>query len=236
VCAYVFAFLSDTYEWFARWAIRHEEWQVDEILILLALLSVAVAVFAWRRWKEANTEITRREELQKELGYQATHDGLTDLPNRALLMDRLEHAIERVIRERVIIAVLFIDLDGFKDVNDTFGHEAGDWLLAQAAGRLKRCVRTADTVSRIGGDEFVVVLEGVDDAEQVVEVADRISESLSTPFALGRVEASVSASIGVTVLDEIAERGAEELVWEADQAMYRAKGEGGACYEISDSW
>jgi len=240
VCAYVFGRLTDAHEWFERWARRHEEWQVDEILILLALLSAAVAVFAWRRWKEANTEIARREELQKELEHQATHDALTGLPNRALLMDRLEHTIERVIRERVMIAVLFIDLDGFKDVNDTFGHEAGDWLLAQAAGRLKGCVRTADTVTRIGGDEFVVVLEGVND-EQVVEVAGRIMENLDTPFALGRVEASVKASIGVAVLEGVAvldgnaEREAEELVREADQAMYRAKGEGGARYEISDS-
>jgi diguanylate cyclase (GGDEF)-like protein len=237
VCAYGFAFLSDSYEWFARWAIRHEEWQVDEILILLALLSAAVAVFAWRRWKEAKTEIVRRkelEELQNELEHQATHDALTDLPNRALLMDRLERAIERRIRGRGMIAVLFVDLDDFKDVNDAFGHGGGDGLLAQAAGRLKGCVRTADTISRVGGDEFVVVLEGVEDAEQVIEVAGRIMESLGAPFALGRDEASVSASIGVAVLDGNAEREAEELVREADQAMYRAKGEGGARYEFYD--
>jgi diguanylate cyclase (GGDEF)-like protein len=134
-----------------------------------------------------------------------------------------------------MLAVLFIDLDRFKDVNDAFGHEAGDGLLAQAAERLKRCVRTADTVSRIGGDEFVVVLEGVEGAEQVVEVTVRIMESLVAPFALERVEASVSASIGVAVLDGIAECEAEELLREADHAMYRAKGEGGARYEISDS-
>jgi len=239
VCAYAFVFLSDAYEWFDRWAVRHEKWQADEIMILLALLSAAVAIFAWRRWKEANIEIVRREELQelqKELEHQATHDALTDLPNRVLLMDRLEHTIERRIRGRVKIAVLFIDLDGFKDVNDAFGHGGGDELLAQAAGRLKRCVRTADTVSRIGGDEFVVVLEGIDKAdEQVGEVADRIMESLSAPFALGRGEASVRASIGVAVLDGNAEREAEELVREADQAMYRAKGEGGARYEFYDS-
>jgi predicted signal transduction protein with EAL and GGDEF domain len=162
VCAYFLAFLTDAYEWFERWAGRHEEWQADEILMLLALLSAAAAVFAWRRWKEANTEIVRREELQKELEHRATHDALTELPNRALLMDRLEHAMERGIRGREMIAVLFVDLDGFKDVNDAFGHGAGDGLLVQAAGRLKGCVRTADTVSRIGGDEFVVVLEGVE--------------------------------------------------------------------------
>jgi diguanylate cyclase (GGDEF)-like protein len=240
VCAYAFVFLYDAYEWFDRWAVRHEKWQADEIMILLALLSAAVAIFAWRRWKEANIEIVRREELQelqKELEHQATHDALTDLPNRALLMDRLEHTIERRIRGRGMIAVLFIDLDGFKDVNDAFGHGGGDELLAQAAGRLKGCVRTADTVSRIGGDEFVVVLEGIEEDadEQVGEVADRIMESLSAPFALRRGEASVRASIGVAVLDGNAEREAEELVREADQAMYRAKGEGGARYAFYDS-
>jgi diguanylate cyclase (GGDEF)-like protein len=243
VCAYAFVFLYDAYEWFDRWAVRHEKWQADEIMILLALLSAAVAIFAWRRWKEANIEIVRREELQelqKELEHQATHDALTDLPNRALLMDRLEHAIEKAIRERVMIAVLFVDLDGFKDVNDAFGHEAGDRVLAQAAGRLKRWVRSTDTVSRISGDEFVVVLEGIEDAERVLEVVSRIMEGLGAPFALGRDEASVSASIGVAildgmaVLDGIAEREAEELVREADRAMYRAKGDGGARCEISD--
>jgi diguanylate cyclase (GGDEF)-like protein len=245
-CAYVLAFLTDAHEWFERWAGRNEEWQVDEILMLLALLSAAVAVFAWRRWKEVDTEIARREELQEELEHRATHDALTDLPNRALLIDRLEHAIEKAIRERVMIAVLFVDLDDFKDINDAFGHEAGDGVLAQAAGRLKRCVRSTDTVSRIGGDEFVVVLEGVEDAERAVEVVSRIMEGLGASFALGRDEASLSASIGVAILDGvsvldgmaaldgIAEREAEELVREADRAMYRAKGNGGARCEISD--
>jgi diguanylate cyclase (GGDEF)-like protein len=235
VCAYAFGFLTDAHEWFERWADRYETWQVDEILTTMALLSAAVAIFSWRRWREANTEIRGREELQKELEHRATHDALTDLPNRALLMDRLEHAIERISRWRVIIAVLFIDLDGFKDINDTFGHEAGDELLAQVARRLNRCVRAADTVSRIGGDEFVLVLEDVGDAEQAVALAVRIMESLSTPFEVGKAAVSVSASIGVVVLDGIAGGKAGDLVREADHAMYRAKEKGGARYEISDS-
>jgi diguanylate cyclase (GGDEF)-like protein len=232
VCLYFVVILTDAHERFALWSARHEEWELDELLVLLGFLSVALAVFAWRRWREANAEVVQREELQRKLEHLATHDALTDLPNRALFMDRLEHAIERAIRERVMIAVLFIDLDGFKAVNDAFGYETGDRLLAQAAGRLKRCVRSADTVSRIGGDEFVVLVEGVEDAEQVVEVAGRIAKSLGTPFALERGEASVSASIGVS-LDSLARRGAEELLREADRAMYRAKGKGGDGYEIS---
>ena len=131
-----------------------------------------------------------------------------------------------------MIAVLFLDLDGFKIVNDSFGHAAGDRLLAQAAERLRRCVRSADTVSRIGGDEFVVLLESVESTEQVAEVAGRILEILRDPFVLERGEASVSASIGVA-LDGISEREAEDLVREADHAMYQAKVDGGDCYEIS---
>jgi diguanylate cyclase (GGDEF)-like protein len=115
-----------------------------------------------------------------------------------------------------------------------FGHGAGDKLLAQAAGRLKRCARTSDTVSRIGGDEFVVVLEDVEVVGQAVEVAVRIMENLDAPFALERGEAWVNASIGVAVPDGIAEREAEGLVRQADQAMYRAKGKEGTRYEISD--
>ena len=232
ICTYAVVVLTDAHERFERWAVRHEEWQVDELLVLLGLLTVAAAAFAWRRWGEANAELARREELQRELEHRATHDALTDLPNRVLFMDRLEHAIERAIREGAVIAVLFLDLDGFKAVNDSFGHAAGDGLLAQVAERLRRCVRSADTVSRIGGDEFVVLLESIESAEQVVEVAVRISESLGVPFVLEGGEASVSASIGVA-LDGITQREAEDLVREADHAMYRAKGAGGARYEIS---
>jgi diguanylate cyclase (GGDEF)-like protein len=127
--------------------------------------------------------------------------------------------------------VLFVDLDGFKAVNDSFGHAGGDRLLAQVAERLKRCVRSADTVSRIGGDEFVVLLESVESTEQVVEVVGRILQSLRDPFGLEGGEASVSVSIGVA-LDGISEREAEQLVGEADHAMYQAKADGGDRYEI----
>lgn len=233
LCMYVVVVLTDAHERFERWASHHEEWQVDELLVLLGLLAVVVATFAWRRWGEANTELGRREELQRELEHRATHDALTDLPNRALFMDRLEHATERAIRERAVIAVLFLDLDGFKDVNDALGHAAGDGLLSQVAERFRWCVRSADTVSRIGGDEFVILLESVESAEQVVEVAGRISESLSAPFVLEGGEASVSASIGVALDGVQPQLEAEDLVKEADHAMYQAKEAGGDRYEVS---
>ncbi len=223
-CAYATVVLVNAHERFDRWASSYEKWQVDELLILLGFVAMAAFVFAWRRWRETDAELARRKDLHRKLEYRATHDALTDLPNRAMFMDRLQHATERAKRERTMLAVLFIDLDGFKAVNDAFGHAGGDQLLKQAAGRLRRCARSADTVSRIGGDEFVVLLEGVKDVHQeVVTVVRRIAESLVAPYVLERGEVSVGSSIGVA-LNGIEMRAAEDLLREADNAMYQAKG------------
>jgi diguanylate cyclase (GGDEF)-like protein len=185
---------------------------------------MAAFVFAWRRWRETNAELAQRKDLHRKLEHRATHDGLTDLPNRAMFMDRLQHAIERAKREQTMVAVLFIDLDDFKAVNDALGHAGGDQLLKQLARRLRRCTRSADTVSRIGGDEFVVLLEGVKDVHQdVVMVVRRIAKSLGAPYDLERGVVSVGSSIGVA-LNGIEIRAAEDLLREADNAMYRAKG------------
>lgn len=223
-CAYATVVLVNAHERFDRCASSYETWQVDELLILLGFVAMAAFVFAWRRWRETDAELARRKDLHRKLEYRATHDALTDLPNRAMFMDRLQHATERAKRERTMLAVLFIDLDGFKAVNDAFGHAGGDQLLKQAAGRLRRCARSADTVSRIGGDEFVVLLEDVKDVHQeVVTVVRRIAESLVAPYVLERGKVSVGSSIGVA-LNGIEMRAAEDLLREADNAMYQAKG------------
>ncbi|MBA2533631.1 MAG: GGDEF domain-containing protein [Rubrobacter sp.] len=223
-CAYATVVLVNAHERFERWASSYEKWQVDELPILLGFVAMAAFVFAWRRWRETNADLARRKDLHRKLEHRATHDALTDLPNRAMFMDRLQHATERTKREQTMLAVLFIDLDGFKAVNDAFGHAGGDQLLKQVAGRLRRCARSADTVSRIGGDEFIVLLEGVKDVHQdVVTVARRIAKSLVAPYVLERGEVSVGSSIGVT-LNGIEMRAAEDLLREADNAMYRAKG------------
>jgi diguanylate cyclase (GGDEF)-like protein len=223
-CAYATVVLVNAHERFERWASSYEKWQVDELLILLGFVAMAAFVFVWRRWRETNAELARRKDLHRKLEHRATHDALTDLPNRAMFMDRLQHATERAKRDQTMLAVLFIDLDGFKAVNDTFGHAGGDQCLEQAAGRLRRCVRSADTVSRIGGDEFVVLLEGVKDVHQdVVTVVRRIAKSLVAPYVLERGEVSVGSSIGVAI-NGIEIRAAEDLLREADNAMYRVKG------------
>ncbi len=153
--------------------------------------------------------------------HQAFHDSLTGLPNRLLLMDRLEHALARASRARTRVAVLFVDLDAFKNVNDSLGHAAGDVLLGEAATRLLSCVRAADTAARFGGDEFVVLLEDVDEAD-VAAAANRIIEAMNEPFEIQGRELFIGASIGIAVgSDE-----ADDLLRNADLALYRAKAKG----------
>jgi diguanylate cyclase (GGDEF)-like protein len=153
--------------------------------------------------------------------HQAFHDSLTGLPNRVLLVDRLEHALARAERSGTRAAVLFVDLDMFKNVNDTLGHAAGDRLLCEAAERLVSCIRSADTAARFGGDEFVVLLEDVDEP-RVARVANRVLEVMNEPFEIGAREVYVGASIGIA----IGGTESEDLLRNADLALYRAKSKG----------
>jgi diguanylate cyclase (GGDEF)-like protein len=152
--------------------------------------------------------------------HQAFHDSLTGLPNRALFLDRLELAHARARRSGAPIAVLFMDLDSFKVVNDSLGHAAGDELLVLVAGRLRRCVRPADTAARFGGDEFAILLEDLDASNGARIVAQRILDSLREPFEISGQEVLVGASIGIA---SSAQAGSDDLLRNADLAMYRAK-------------
>lgn len=163
--------------------------------------------------------------------HQATHDVLTGLPNRLLFMDRLERALAHAVRNEVPVGVLYIDLDRFKDVNDTFGHEAGDQLLRETARRLAECARHEDTVARLAGDEFAVLLPHLRSADDVSLVAGRILEALREPIDLGRFAVHNLASVGAAVFPH---DGSEpgDLLSAADAAMYRAKERGGAVVEM----
>jgi diguanylate cyclase (GGDEF)-like protein len=161
--------------------------------------------------------------------HQAFHDSLTGLPNRALFLDRLELAHARAKRSGSPIAVLFMDLDSFKNVNDSMGHAAGDELLVLVAGRLRRWVRPSDTAARFGGDEFAVLVEDLDTSNAAHIVAGRILESLREPFEIQGQEVSVGASIGIA---SSAHPGSDDLLRNADLAMYRAKGMGKGRYQI----
>ena len=175
-------------------------------------------------------DITDRKKLEAQLRHQAFHDDLTALPNRALFADRLQHALLRAHRSGDTIAVLFIDLDDFKGVNDTLGHESGDALLQRVAARLASALREGDTIARLGGDEFAVLLEGGDDSE-AEQLAERLSGSLRLPFVIGERRLHVTASIGLSFLDG-PEKSAQELMRNADIAMYDAKRGGKGRYRV----
>ncbi|HEY2636190.1 MAG TPA: diguanylate cyclase, partial [Solirubrobacteraceae bacterium] len=171
-----------------------------------------------------------RKRAEAELAHLALHDPLTGLPNRALLLDRLALALARTRRQPAMVAVLFLDLDGFKDVNDTFGHDAGDEALALVAARLVEAVRPTDTVARFGGDEFVILLDDVDGSAHAARVADRVIAELARPFAVTGGETLLGASVGAAVatLGE----DPEAVVRRADSAMYRAKAQGGGHFAV----
>jgi len=177
-------------------------------------------------WQGVFYDLTERKALEERLHYQAFHDPLTDLPNRQLFMDRLGQALRRTRRRHKPIAVLFMDLDGFKVVNDSLGHEVGDILLTLVAQRLRRCLRPEDTLARFGGDEFAVLIEALDDPAQAVQVAERITEELRRPFIMEGRELYVLASIGIS-LGGARTHDTDDLLREADTAMYRAKDTGG---------
>jgi diguanylate cyclase (GGDEF)-like protein len=162
------------------------------------------------------------------MAHQALHDGLTGLPNRALFLDRLEHALARAMRAGGEVAVLFLDLDRFKTVNDSLGHAAGDQLLQTVAGRIAGCMRAADTAARLGGDEFAVLLEDLTSHHEAVRVAERILAALDEPIPVAGREVFVGTSIGVAT----GASGAEDLLRDADVAMYRAKAQGKGRYAI----
>ena len=184
--------------------------------------------------------ITEQKKVEQQLERRALHDPLTDLPNRVLFWDRLEHAMARAQRGGERLSVLFIDLDRFKVVNDSLGHMAGDRLLVSVARRLEGCVREQDTVARFGGDEFIVLLEGLAGVEDAVEVAERMVQAFETPFLISNEEVHLRSSIGIATFDEDRcqpcdrlER-AEDLVRQADTAMYRAKGKAETRYRVFD--
>ncbi len=170
-------------------------------------------------------DVTEKKKSEVMIWQQANFDPLTQLPNRRMFHDRLDHDIMKSRRDGQRIAILFIDLDHFKEINDTLGHHQGDILLIEAAGRIRGCVRESDTVARLGGDEFTVILSDLAEVSPVDTIAQKILDVLQAPFQLGEEQAFVSASIGVTLYPDDA-RDIDDLLKHADQAMYAAKGAG----------
>ena len=179
-------------------------------------------------------DVTERKDFERQLQQLAFHDSLTGLPNRALLTDRLERALERADRLFSRVAVLFIDIDNFKLINDGLGHGAGDRLLVAFADRLRGCIRAGDSTARLGGDEFIFLLEDISASTEATEVAERVAEVLRAPLSVGDREVIVSASIGIALHTPHRER-TESILRKADLALYRAKAAGKARWALFEA-
>lgn len=185
------------------------------------------------RTRALSAEVVERRRAEEKMRHIASHDGLTGLPNRSLLLDRLQQATKRTHRDAKKYAILFIDLDGFKPINDTLGHDIGDEVLKAVADRLRSSVRETDTAARFGGDEFVVLLTDLETKDAAGLIAEKIISKLAEPMNFNGIEAKVGASIGIAFYPDDADN-AEGVLKEADNAMYVVKGRGKNAYIMAD--
>ncbi|HEY7041800.1 MAG TPA: EAL domain-containing protein [Methylomirabilota bacterium] len=200
----------------------------DEIGTLMSSFAKMLATI-----EQQTDEINRFPKRLDQLARQAFRDSLTSMPNRALFMDRLSHALTRTERRGEQLAVLFLDLDRFKVVNDSLGHSVGDQLLVGVSQRLAACLRPEDTIARLGGDEFAILLEDVKDDRGPTSVADRLTAELQQPFKVEGREVIITVSIGIA-MSTAKRMTPEDILRDADLAMYHAKGKGKARYEVFD--
>jgi diguanylate cyclase (GGDEF)-like protein/PAS domain S-box-containing protein len=205
------------------------------VALLLNIGAVRAADGRVQHYVALFSNITTQKEYQRQLEHIAHYDMLTSLPNRVLLADRIQQALAQAKRRRQSLAVVYLDLDGFKAVNDTHGHEAGDRLLITVAGRMREKLREGDTIARLGGDEFVLVLLDLEDQAAVAPQIERLLEAVSEPVRLGRHDVRVSASIGVTFYPQRQDTDPDLLLRQADRAMYQAKLLGRNRYHIFDA-
>lgn len=176
-----------------------------------------------------HTDISKRKEAEELIWRQANFDTLTGLPNRRMFFDRMSQEIKRATRARQLFAVLFVDLDGFKEINDALGHQAGDDLLVDVSNRLANCIRKSDTLARLGGDEFIIILSALENQSSVETIADKILKVMNEPFELEGQQPQITASIGIAIFPLHGLDG-DSLISHADTAMYDAKDIGKNCW------
>lgn len=233
---------ADFYADMWRALLSHGEWNGDlwckrkngaMYLEALSITSIRDSSNQVVRYVGVFSDITERHNREEQIRHMALHDGLTELPNRVLMMERLNQLLELSAREPRPVAVLFLDLDGFKAVNDQFGHEAGDAVLRAVAVRLKELIRTSDTVARLGGDEFVILLHNPESYGSVIQVAERVISAINAPITVANQIAQVGTSIGIAVHPEHGVT-SDQLLTQADSAMYQAKRSGKNTFRFSE--
>jgi diguanylate cyclase (GGDEF)-like protein len=211
---------------------RVHEFTDGEIQVLEFLGDqAAIAIQNAKLYEQAQQEIADRKKAEKAIQHLANHDSLTGLPNRRLFNERINLEIARSQRSKLRFSVMLFDLDQLKDVNDSFGHNIGDMLLQAVAQRLLGLLRKSDTVARMGGDEFFLILPEMNQIEDATLTAERILSALSTPFHLEAYQINISTSIGVAFFPDDGDN-AEELLKKADFSMYKAKEKGGNTYHL----
>lgn len=222
--ALALAVQMSAFEAYADFSASYEQYELDEIVSLLAILPIALLAYIWRRHRDLSSEMAAYALLQDELRFNAEHDGLTGLPNRRLFVQRLTAALAPPQAADGMTAVLLLDLDHFKEINDTLGHHIGDELLGEVGERLRCAVRPQDTVARMGGNEFAVLLTGLVGAEEAEDIAKRLQEAFAAPVQLPDMSLPVEASLGIALAPEDG-TDADLLLQRADIAMYQAKGQ-----------
>lgn len=179
----------------------------------------------FKGYRGTDRDITARKQTEEQIKHFATHDLLTDLPGMRLAKDRLSVALNMAHRHKKAVAVMFIDLDGFKVVNDTLGHDAGDFMLKQVAQRMLSCVRETDTVARVGGDEFLIIATEIHAPENAAQIAEKVIRTISKPVIFNEQQAVVGASIGIALFPDHGED-MDKLIKLADEVMYKVKNAG----------
>jgi diguanylate cyclase (GGDEF)-like protein len=218
-------------------AVQQGRTQPEEMIEIPLLCTILVMVFLIassrsksqheleREHRALKQVLEERQALQEALLHQAFYDKLTGLPNRALLFDRLQHAFLEAVRHQQALSMIFVDLDGFKTVNDRFGHAIGDQLLIEVATRMLSVTRQEDTLARLGGDEFTVLIKDPLSLDTPIGVANRMLDRIAEPYSLSGIEVNISASIGVSLHYPRGDQ-PEDLLRDADHAMYQAKSSG----------
>jgi diguanylate cyclase (GGDEF)-like protein len=231
---FVFFDMGDLFLKVADFAKEYEDWGADDLVLMSFMLSLCLMIYSFRRLQDLAKEMKGRAAAEEQALKLARHDPLTDLPNRRLFVEKLDDALRQTASEGCRTAVLMLDLDGFKAINDTYGHVAGDRTLLEVGERMSRVIRFDTMLARVGGDEFAIVLPNIASLDDPAGVARRIVGAIAEPFMIGGTATTLGISIGIAVAPDDGTQH-DELVRRADLALYRAKAEGHSMVRFFES-